>query len=441
MDALNRSLPVDIRFFPHDVKTNRIWADELTRIGVFTPAEHQAIDDALNRISARWAAGEFDTIPDDEDIHTLTERLLTELLGDTGARIHTGRSRNDQVACDLLLYLKDALAELKSHTIALILTIADIAERHAETLVAGMTHVQPAQPITLGHFLMSLCSALLRDVSRMDDTRNRMDRCPLGAGAIAGCGFPVDRERIARELGFREPADNSIDATSDRDAAQESAFVCAALLTHLSRYAEQFVLWSNPAFGYVKWADTWSTGSSMMPQKRNPDAMELVRAKAARVIGDTTALLAVTKGVPLAYAKDLQEDKEAVFDALDTALVAVRVFNEALKTACFLPDRMLAGLTSDMLATDLADALVTTGVPFRKAHERTARFLNSLEVTGRDLLAATPAELQNAFPEFDTPPRLGYRESLDRRQVVGGTAPASVRRQIEAVKKQLGTLK
>ncbi|MBN2717958.1 MAG: argininosuccinate lyase [Deltaproteobacteria bacterium] len=434
MDAMNKSLPVDIRFFPYDINTNRVWARELQRIGVFSQTELDNILIALDEILARYNAGEFTPLPSDEDIHTLTERLLTESLGNTGARIHTGRSRNDQVACDLYQYLMDNLKMLKSHLHQLISVLCSVATAHANTLLAGTTHLQPAQPITLGHFLMSLAFALQRDFQRADDAQKRVDRCPLGAGAIAGCGFAVDRKKIATELGFSNPTDNSIDSISDRDVAQETAFVCATILTHLSRYAEQFIIWSNPAFGYVKWDAQWSTGSSMMPQKRNPDAMELVRAKAARGLGNVTTLLCLTKGVPLSYAKDLQEDKEAVFDAIDTALLTIQVFSQALNSATFIPARMKAVLTSDMLATDLADALVEKGVPFRKAHERTAQFVTFLEDNHRDLLSATQTEMDTYFPEFkDTPLHLSYEGSLQRRRAIGGTAPVSVNAQIESL--------
>ena len=438
MDAMNKSLPVDIRFFPYDVNTNRAWARELCRIGVFTEQERDDILDALDNILRRYNNGEFAELPDDEDIHTLTERLLTESLGDTGARIHTGRSRNDQVACDLYQYLMDNLKMLGSHLHRLISVLCKVATAHSTTLMAGTTHLQPAQPVTLGHFLMSLAFALQRDFGRTVDARRRVDRCPLGAGAIAGCGFVVDREKIAMELGFSGPTDNSIDAISDRDVAQEAAFVCATLLTHLSRYAEQFIIWSNPAFGYVKWDAQWSTGSSMMPQKRNPDAMELVRAKAARGLGNVTTLLSLTKGVPLSYAKDLQEDKEALFDAIDTALLTIQVFTQAVESATFVPERMKAVLTSDMLATDLADALVEKGVPFRKAHERTAQFVTFLEDNDKDLLGATQAEMDAHFPEFKgSPLKLSYEGSLERRRAIGGTAPVSVNAQIEKLTRWL----
>ena len=416
---------------PYDVATNRAWAAELEQVGVFTADERAQVDATLAGIAAQYEDGAFSPLPGDEDVHTLVERLLTEKLGAVGARIHTGRSRNDQVACDLRLYLIDAIGELRVALRELAAAVAAQADAHRETLLAGSTHLQPAQPITLAHFLLSLGFGLRRDEERLADALRRVRLCPLGSGALAGAGFAVDRERLARNLGFSAPLENTLDAISDRDAAQETASHAALLLTRLSRYAEQFVIWAGPAFGYVRFADAWSTGSSMMPQKRNPDAMELVRAKAARAIGQATALLTLTKGLPLAYAKDLQEDKTAVFDVLDTALLTVRVFREALASASFHPENMRRMLSGDLLATDLADALVETGVPFRTAHERVARFVSQLESEQRDLLAAEDAELQQAFPELSSAQReLSFEKAVQRRAVPGGPSPASIERQL-----------
>jgi argininosuccinate lyase len=438
MDAINRSLPVDIRLLPYDVATNRAWAGELARIGVLESAELEAIEKALDEILTRYESGGLDPLPDDEDVHTLIERLLTEKLGDTGAKIHTGRSRNDQVACDLHLYLVDQLGELRAEAVALVELLVALAKRHADALIAGTTHLQPAQPITLGHFLLSAAFAVKRDAERFGAAAARASRCPLGSGALAGSGFGVDRAALADQLGFVGVADNSIDAISDRDAAQEAACAGAMMLAHLSRYAEQLVIWSNPALGYVRLSDRWSTGSSMMPQKRNPDSLELVRAKAARGIGRATQLLALTKGVPLTYAKDLQEDKEALFDALDTALLTLRVFGRALAEAEFSEQRMREMLTGDLLATDLADRLVEHGVPFRRAHERVARFVGELEADARCLLDAAEGEIAERFPELA---EQGWKPSFDdavaRRSVRGGTSPDRVREQIAALEKWL----
>lgn len=435
MDAINRSLPFDMRLLPQDVAVNRAWSQELVRLGVLTAEEGTAIHAALDRILADYAAGAFDPLPDDEDVHTLVERCLTQALGATGAKIHTGRSRNDQVASDLRLYTMQAVDALCAALQAAIGALVDRAEEHAETVLAGTTHLQPALPISLGHFLLSAATALQRDWQRLSDARKRTALCPLGAGAMAGSGFAVDRDALAANLGFDGVLPNSIDAVSDRDFCQETVAVCATLATHLSRYAEQFVIWANPAFGYVRFADQWSTGSSMMPQKRNPDAMELVRGKAARIIGHTLSLLTLTKGLPLTYAKDLQEDKEPLFDALDNSLLVVRVFGEAVASATFDPVRMSAALRDDMLATDLADALVQVGLPFRQAHERVGAWVREMEAAGRSLLSADTADLLVRFPEFgDTAPQLTYAASIARRQVAGGTAPRQVRAQITALR-------
>jgi argininosuccinate lyase len=435
MDQINRSLPFDIRLLPHDLATNRAWALELERLGIYTPAEREQIHAGLEEIGAIHQAGAFATLPRDEDVHTLVERLLTEKLGPLGARIHTGRSRNDQVVCDLRLYTVEQLGVLTEALNSLIATIADRAEEHAETLFAGTTHLQPALPITLGQFLCSLAAGLVRDAERLRDACARTNRCPLGAGAMAGSGFPVDRQRLADLLGFEEVLPNSIDAVSDRDFCQETISACSLATNRLSRYAEQFIVWANPAFGYIRFADDWSTGSSMMPQKRNPDAMELIRGKAARVTGALTTLLTLTKGVPLTYAKDLQEDKEPLFDALDTTNLVITVFDRALASAQFFPRKMAAALGGDMLATDLADVLARAGVPFRKAHERVAAIVSKLEAGNKDLSAMPSAELIAAFPELaGNPPRLDFAGSVAARDVEGGTAPPRVHDQIKQLR-------
>lgn len=431
MDQINKSLPFDIRLLPYDIATNKAWATQLHALGVFTAEELENIHAALGDILVDFEAGAFEPIPDDEDVHTLVERCLTEKLGPTGAKIHTGRSRNDQVVCDVRLF---AMARLDDLDEALRDTIGILGERaaeHAETLLAGTTHMQPALPITLGHYLLSCATALLRDLGRMRDARKRTSLCPLGAGAMAGSGFEVDRHALAKDMGFSGVLPNSVDAISDRDFCLEIANACATMLVHLSRYADQMIVWANPAFGYIRFADQWSTGSSMMPQKRNPDAMELVRGKAARAIGASLTLQTLLKGLPLSYAKDLQEDKEPLFDTMDQSLLTLRVFAQAVKTATFNKDRMLAVLTSDMLATDLADHLARTGVPFRKAHERVGALVSDLEATNRDLLSLEQAEILERFPELGPePPVLSFAQGVAMRTVSGGTAPERVREQI-----------
>ncbi len=430
MDALNRSLPFDIRLLPYDVATNRAWAAELCRQGIFSQKELADVHAALADILGEFQAGRFEPPPEDEDVHSLVERLLTERLGPTGAKIHTGRSRNDQVVCDLRLFTVANLKGLVAEVLDLIEVLAQRGVEHRETLMAGTTHLQPALPLTLGHFFFSLAFALVRDCGRLNDALSRANACPLGAGALAGSGLPVDRAALARDLGFSSVLPNSVDAISDRDFCQETASACALLGAHLSRYAEELIIWANPAFGFVRFADAWSTGSSMMPQKRNPDAMELVRGKCARLIGATTALLTLTKGLPLTYAKDLQEDKQPLFDVLDTSSLVVQVFRESLASAVFSPERLAAALSGEMLATDLADALARVGVPFRQAHERVGQWVSEMERAG-----GFPAELDadavmKRFPELkEKPPALDFHASVSARVVEGGTAPVNIDRQ------------
>ncbi len=442
MDRINRSLPVDIRLLPYDIQTNRAWAGQLFALNILSDTEYDDILKSLEKIEVMTLNGDFDSLPNDEDVHTLTERLLTEMIGDAGAKIHTGRSRNDQVVCDLRLYTVDSLDEMTEAMVGLIELLRNLGKEHADVVMPGTTHLQPAQPITLGYFLLSLAFSLVRDLERLQDAKKRTNLCPLGSGALAGSGFAVDRIALAEALGFDGLCENSLDAIADRDFVQEIASCCATLCGHLSRYAEQFIVWANPAFGFIRFSDEWSTGSSMMPQKRNPDAMELIRGKAARCIGNATTLLALTKGVPLSYAKDLQEDKEALFDAMDTALLCTQVFSKAISSATFFPDKMQRALTGDLLATDLADMLVEIGVPFRQAHERVAEFVTKLEDETRSLLDATHEELATAFPDLNgSIAALSFGASVARRKVRGGTAPESVLKQVEILTELLGSFK
>jgi argininosuccinate lyase len=441
MDRINRSLPIDIRLLPYDVLTNRAWAGQLAKTAVLSAGEHASILRALDEVAKLDPETLAKDLPADEDVHTLVERLVTEAVGDAGARIHTGRSRNDQVVCDVRMYTADRLAELGQATADLIRTLKELGEKHTDTLLPGTTHLQPAQPISLGFYLLSLAFALIRDLERIAQTRARTNLCPLGAGALAGSGFPLDRQALSEELGFDGLLDNALDAIGDRDFAQETATVCAQLCSHLSRYAELFIYWANPAFGYVRFSDDWSTGSSMMPQKRNPDAMELVRGKAARCIGDATTLMTLAKGLPPSYSKDLQEDKEPLFDALDTTELCVLVFCEAIGSATFDSERMAAGCTADMLATDLADALVEAGVPFRKAHARVAKLVTELESKQSDLLDLDSAALLETYPELAEGFSLDFTQALARRSIEGGTAPESVSAQAKKVETALAGIK
>lgn len=441
MDDINRSLPVDIRLWPYDIETNRAWARCLKDVGVYQQHELEQVENALDEL-ADMPMPDSKDCPQDEDIHTLIERLLTEKLGAIGAKIHTGRSRNDQVVCDLRLYARHALGQLISQVLETIEQLATLAGKHKQTLLAGTTHLQPALPISLGQFFLSAAFALLRDAQRLEDALNRTNYCPLGSGAMAGSGFPVDRNALAEDLGFAGAMHNSIDAVSDRDFCAEIASSCALLGVHLSRYADQMIVWANPNFGYMSFANEWSTGSSMMPQKRNPDAMELVRGKSARMIGFANQLLCMQKGVPLTYAKDLQEDKLGLFDVLDTASLVVQVFGHAVASATYSVENMAGSLRWEMLATDLADALARTSVPFRKAHERVAQFVTFLEQKNQCLTDCGPETMKEWFPEFgEALPDLTYQNSLKQRDVLGGVAPHRIDEQLKTLKMFLAGLR
>ncbi|MBI4237221.1 MAG: argininosuccinate lyase [Deltaproteobacteria bacterium] len=427
MRALNHSLAIDIRLLPYDLAVNRAWAQELAQIGILTAAELQAIERGIDQLAQEPA-----TITSDEDVHSLVERRLTEIVGAAGAKIHTGRSRNDQVMTDLRLYLKDACAGLQRAMCDTVTVLCDRAEEYRDTVLPGYTHLQQAQPIALGHYLLSAATSLRDDAGRLRDAAARFDACPLGSGALAGSAYPIDRARVARALGFAAATPNSLTATSMRDECLEVASACAICMTHLSRYAEDAVLWSSQEFRFVTFADTVTTGSSMMPQKKNPDAMELIRGKTARVIGQLQTLFTLVKGLPLAYARDLQEDKPALFDCLDQTHLCLTVFAEAVRTAAYHADRMRAALDPMLYATDLADDLVRKGLPFREAHAVVGRLVREALAAGRALTAYNVTELQTYSPLFDadTLACCNPTASLARRNLCGGTGPDSVAAQL-----------
>lgn len=436
MRALNHSLAVDIRLLPYDLQVNRAWAHELHHLGVLSAVELQAIEQGLQTI-----AQESPELTNDEDVHSLVERRLTELAGLAGAKIHTGRSRNDQVMTDLRLYVKDACAALHQALRDTVATLCDRAEEHRDTVLPGYTHLQQAQPILLAHYLLSAATSLRDDAGRLHDAVARLDACPLGSGALAGSAYPVDRARVAATLGFARPTPNSLTATSMRDECLEVASACAICMTHLSRYAEDAVLWSSQEFRFVTFADTVTTGSSMMPQKKNPDAMELIRGKTARVIGQMQTLFTLLKGLPLAYARDLQEDKPALFDCLDQTQLCLTVFAEAIRTATYHADRMRAALDPNLYATDLADYLVRKGLPFREAHAVIGRLVREALAIGRGLTTYTVAELQTYSPLFaaDAAACFDTAASLHARNLHGGTGPNAVAEQLLAFRTWLAS--
>ncbi|MBP7693940.1 MAG: argininosuccinate lyase, partial [Anaerolineales bacterium] len=362
---LNASLPFDQRLWREDIAGSLAWAQALAEAGTLTALEAVQITAGLQQVHDEFAAGAFAFAPADEDIHTAVERRLTELIGPAGGKLHTGRSRNDQVATDFRLWVLAAEARLIEHTRTLQQALVAQAERHAETLLPGYTHVQRAQPVTFGHWLMAHFWALERDVARWRAARERASVSPLGCAALAGTAYPVDRAALASALGFARPAENSLDAIADRDFAAEFLFNAALTGSHLSRLAETLILFSTAEFGFVTVADAYSTGSSLMPQKKNPDMLELARGKAGTLIGYLTGLLAALKGLPSAYDKDLQEDKPPVFAASDTLDALLPVMAGVIATLTVNADRMRAALETSLLATELADYLVRQGAPFR----------------------------------------------------------------------------
>ncbi len=366
--ALNDSLGFDRRMFREDIAGSRAHAAMLAAVGLLTEAERDAIVAALDTVEAEMAGGAFVAAPGDEDIHTAVERRVTEITP-AGAKLHTGRSRNDQVATDLRLWTLAALGDVARAVLGLQATLLARAEDAGGALLPGYTHLQQAQPVLLAHHLLAHGWTLARDVDRLAEARRRADVSPLGAGALAGSSLPLDPERTASELGFSAVFDNSLDAVSDRDFVADALYGLAMLGVHLSRLGEELVLWSSSEFGFVELDDAFATGSSMMPQKKNPDVAELARAKAGRLIGHLTGLLATLKGLPLAYAKDLQEDKEPLFDAVDTVRLTLSALDGLMATARFDTDRMAAAASSPYTAaTDLAEWLVARGTPFRQAH-------------------------------------------------------------------------
>ncbi len=365
---LNDSYAFDRRLYPQDIAGSRAHASMLAAVGLLTSEEFDAVSAALEQVEQELADGSFTQAPGDEDIHTAVERRVTEITP-AGAKLHTGRSRNDQVATDLRLWTRDALADVTRSVLGLQTVLLERAREAGDTMLPGYTHLQQAQPVALAHHLLAHGWALARDVDRLLEARRRMDVSPLGAGALAGSSLPLDPAHTARQLGFAAVFDNSLDAVADRDFVADALYALALLGVHLSRIGEEFVLWASAEFGFVELDDAHATGSSMMPQKKNPDIAELARAKAGRLIGHLTGLLATLKGLPLAYAKDLQEDKEPLFDAVDTVRLILPALAGLIATARFDTVRMTRAASSPyLLATDLAESLVAGGVPFREAH-------------------------------------------------------------------------
>lgn len=443
LDRLNRSLPVDQRLWRQDIRGSIAWVRALEGAGVLTAAEAAALVEGLEAVRARlaeWTAADWEAAPD-EDIHTLVERLLGEEVGALAGKLHTGRSRNDQVATDTRLWAMEAAAGLDALVRELEAALVAQAEPLVSTPMPAFTHLQPAQPVSAAHWLASHAWPLERDRARLRNAVDGLATLPLGSGAIAGCPFPVDRDQLRDDLGFDRVSPNSIDAVADRDWAAELLFVAALLGTHLSRLAEDLILFASPAFGFVQLSDAFSTGSSLMPQKRNPDTLELARGKAGTLIGDLTGMLATLKGTPSGYNKDLQEDKALLFRGFDTLADVLPAVAGTVRTITIDADRCRAALDPALMATDLADVLVERGVPFREAHEVIGRLLLAAEESGEPLDALTPEQLAAIAPELedvDLAEALDPLRSIARRSTPGGTAPEAVRAQLADLRDRLG---
>jgi argininosuccinate lyase len=439
--AFESSIAVDSRLAQEDIAGSRVHVEMLAKQGIIPAEAAAAIDAELNRLSRELAEGKIPIDQEAEDIHSFIEGLLTERLGDVGRMVHAGRSRNDQVAVDLRLYLKRVVPEIAEEIRATCQTLLDLAEQHLETLMPGYTHLQRAQPVSLAHHLVAWTSGLERDRGRFLDALARLDECPLGSGALATSTLNLDRHETARGLGFPRPTLNSMDSVADRDFALELAGACAILATHLSRFCEDVVLWATEEFGFINLAEQWSTGSSIMPQKKNPDFAELIRGKAGRQIGNLVSLLTLVKGLPYAYDRDLQEDKEALFDALDTARATLRMFRPMMATAQFRKDRMEAACVGGFLeATDVAEYLVRKGLPFRKAHEVAAQVVRDCGAAGqRSIAERTLDQLRSRCELFDADLYEVIRPStaLRNRSRSGGPAPEAVQAQIAELRRRL----
>jgi len=427
------SVDFDRRLATADLDASAVHAAMLARAGVLSAADLVAIERGLAQIRGEIERGEFDWKLDLEDVHLNIERRLTELAGDAGKRLHTGRSRNDQVATDLRLWLRGAIDAIVAAVAQLQRALVAQAGRHAATIMPGFTHLQVAQPVTFGHHLLAYVEMLERDRERLLDARRRVNRLPLGAAALAGTGFPIDREFVAQQLGFEALCENSLDAVSDRDFAIEFCAAAALAMTHLSRLAEELVLWMNPRFAFIRLPDRFTTGSSIMPQKKNPDVPELARGKSGRVAGHLMGLLMLMKAQPLAYNKDNQEDKEPLFDSVDTLNDTLRAFAELVPGIEVEAASMRrAAEEGYATATDLADHLVRSGLPFRDAHEAVASAVRLAQQRGCELAALPLAELQRIAPQItaDALQSLTLDASVAARDHPGGTAPAQVRRQV-----------
>ena len=441
MERINASIGFDREMYRQDIAGSRAHTAMLVDAGIITAEDGAAISNGLTQIEAEIEAGTFTFSPALEDIHMNIENRLVELVGEPGRRLHTARSRNDQVATDLRLWVRDAIDGIDRAVADLQSALLDQAETHAATVMPGYTHLQTAQPVTVGHHLMAYAEMLMRDRGRFADARQRMNESPLGAAALAGTSFPVDRHATAAALGFDRPMRNSMDAVSDRDFAVEFLAAASLCATHLSRLAEELVLWASDRFGFIRLSDAFSTGSSIMPQKRNPDAAELVRAKPGRMNGSLITLLTVLKGLPLTYGKDMQEDKEPVFDAAENLLIALAATTGMMRDLEFRPEAMRSALDAGFpTATDLADWMVQAlKLPFREAHHATGAIVALAEQKGVRLEQLSLEDLQSVHPDITAEALavLDVDHAVASRRSYGGTAPDNVRAAIAALREDM----
>lgn len=441
MDLYNASLPYDQRMYQADLNGTKVYTEGLNKIGLITKEELSSIHQGLDVIHKEWESGKFIEKPGDEDIHTANERRLGEIIGKhIAGKVHTGRSRNDQVACDMRIYVRDNLSKLLEFLGGFISTILKRAEREIDVLMPGYTHLQRAQPIRWSHWLSSYATYFTEDYKRLKQILERVNQSPLGAGALAGHPYGIDREFLAKGLGFNSVIGNSLTAVSDRDFVVETLFWSTLFMNHISRFAEDLIIYSTAEFGFIQLADAYSTGSSLMPQKKNPDSLELLRGKSGRVFGSLSGFLMSIKSIPSTYNKDMQEDKEPLFDALTTVEHSVLIATGVISTLSIDKEKMQGALTMDMLATDLADYLVRKGVPFRETHHisgECVRTSEELNLSGIDQLSFE--QLQKIDSRFDEDVKdvFNFEVSVERRTAIGGTAKSAIRNQLENLSSQL----
>ncbi|WP_026944008.1 argininosuccinate lyase [Helicobacter rodentium] len=437
LDEFNASLPFDKKLYKQDILGSQTHAKMLAKCGILTQSEAEKICEGLEQVKEEIERGEFEFILSDEDIHMAVEKRLTQIIGEVGKKLHTARSRNDQVALDFRLFVLDSNRHLRALILELINTLLEIAKQHTQTMLPGMTHLQHAQPVNFGFLMCAYMSMFVRDFERLESSFKRNNYCPLGAAALAGTPYATDRFFSAKALGFIAPTLNATDSVSDRDFALDFLYDCSMVAMHISRLAEELVLWSSYEFRFITLSDAYSTGSSIMPQKKNPDVPELLRGKSGRVYGNLLSLLVVMKGLPLAYNKDTQEDKEGVFDSFETLDIALRILNDTLKTMTINVDSMLKACKKGHLsATDLADFLVQTcGIPFREAHHITGKAVAFAESLNKDLSELTREELcsvDSRIPQ-DAHKSLDLMASMNSRNSYGGTSTQATKTQIDSL--------